>query len=93
MPTHSSDYKPKKEEKIKSSEGLPKGVIQIDIATGQELNRFNSLIEGAKFLIAQNVAGNEPKPKSVSCNIGRVCNGKRKTAYGYKWKFIEEENI
>lgn len=91
MPTHSADYKPKKEEKIKSSEGLPKSVIQIDITTGQELNHFNSLIEGAKFLIAQNIT--EDKPKSVSSNIGRVCNGRRKTAYGYKWKFTEEENI
>lgn len=28
--------------------------------------------------------------KKYGSNIGKVCNGKRKTAFGYKWKWIEE---
>ena len=28
------------------------------------------------------------KPSSCSGHIVDVCNGKRKTAYGYKWEYV-----
>ena len=28
----------------------------------------------------------EKRVESISARIGQVCKGKRKTAYGYKWK-------
>ena len=31
---------------------------------------------------------NKPKNSGISL----VCNGKLKTAYGYKWKFLDENN-
>ena len=29
--------------------------------------------------------------KKVHGNVSKVCSGKRKTAYGYKWKFVDGE--
>lgn len=51
-------------------------VIQYSL-TGEELKRFPSTAEAARQLSL-----------SPSC-IWRVCNGKRKTAGGYKWKHPE----
>lgn len=47
------------------------------------LNTFQSAAEAARFL---NPQGNI---KSISSCIIQVCRGKRKTAYGYKWKYLE----
>lgn len=55
-----------------------KAVAQIDIETGKVLNIFPSSKEAGK---------------SVGDNGGHirhVCNGQRKTAFGYKWAYIEE---
>ena len=55
-----------------------KRVAMLDIDTEQILQTFESLSEAARFL------GDSRK----SGHIGKVCNGKRIYAYGYKWKFI-----
>ena len=47
---------------------------------------FASMQDAARWLIKNNIT--KAGIKSVSVNIGRVCRGKRKTAYNYKWKFI-----
>lgn len=80
IPSKSSDYKEKviKEPKEKIKE-YKIGVIQLDIDTNVELNYFDSATEATKKL---GVAAN------CGTHIIDVCRGKRKTAYGYKWKFI-----
>lgn len=55
-----------------------KPVAMLDKKTEEILKTFSSTYEAARFL------GNENK----NTHIGQVCNNKRKTAYGYKWKYI-----
>lgn len=54
-----------------------KKVAQIDKDTGEIIKIYESLAETGKYFRYQS-------------NIGHCCNGKLKTAYGYKWKYIEE---
>ena len=56
--------------------GTKKKILQISKDTNEIIQIFNSLTEAAKSL------GN----KSAGC-IGEVCSGKRKSAYGYIWKY------
>ena len=56
---------------------VSKAVIQLDM-DGNEVNRFYSLSQASRALIGKDNGGSK---------IGEVCSGKRKTMYGYKWKF------
>lgn len=58
-------------------EAIQHSVAQIDKDTNEILNIFSSLKEAYNFL-----------GKQHSGHIASVCNNKRKTAYGYKWKYI-----
>lgn len=49
----------------------------IDKNTDKIIKKFNSISEAEIFLGKSNTAQ----------HIGKVCNGIRKTAYGYKWKY------
>lgn len=60
-------------------------VSMIDKNTDEILQTFLDQTEAAKWL-QQNEKTSDKKLKNISTNIGRVVNGKRKTAYGYKWK-------
>lgn len=51
------------------------------------LNSFNSLREAASTLTNNNL-----KVKTIANQIGQVCKGNRKTAYGYIWKY-DDDNI
>lgn len=53
-------------------------VVQLDKNTEEIINIFSTIGDANKFLNKQN-----------SGHISEVCNGKRKTAYGYKWKYFE----
>lgn len=48
----------------------------MDIITGEVVKEFSSREDSAQFL---------GKDHSAAAHIGAVCNGKRITAYGYKW--------
>ena len=67
-----------KENKNIIIKALSKPVLMVDKNTNEVLKEFNSTVEAEAFL---NVRG-----RHVSC----CCNNKRKTAYGYKWKYKEE---
>jgi group I intron endonuclease len=67
-----------KENKNIIIKALSKPVLMIDKNTNEVLKEFDSTTEAETFLNA--------KGKHVSC----CCNNKRKTAYGYKWKYKEE---
>lgn len=54
-----------------------KAVQQLDLE-GNILNEFGSTREAGRFL------GNSNK----NSKIWAVCNGRMKTAYGYKWQYV-----
>lgn len=58
-------------------EKMQKPVYMLDKNTNQILQTFNSIAEASRFLGIEN----------SDRHIGKVCNGKRKTAYGYKWVY------
>ena len=58
-----------------------KKVIQYSL-DGVAIKEFDSITE----------AKNEMTNSKSLANIHQVCKGKRKTAYGYIWKYAEEEN-
>lgn len=55
-----------------------KKVAMIDINSNEVIRTFATLREAGIFL------GDATKSK----HIGKVCNGKRQVAYGYRWKYI-----
>lgn len=57
---------------------LKKPVAMCDKDTKEVLKIFSSMREAGRFL----------NKKSSDWHISEVCKGKRKTAYGYSWKFI-----
>lgn len=65
---------PPKKEKIKV-----KKIKQIDSMTGEILAVYDSANEAGRAL-----------NKINGSHINKVCNGERKTAYGFKWEYIEE---
>lgn len=70
-----------KEERTKRGiQSLQKPIIQLDKNTEEVLNIFPSLRAACDYL-----------GKQSSGHIPDVCQGKRKTAYGYKWKYGKTE--
>ena len=57
-----------------------KCVNQYDLQNNY-IQTFPSLGEAARVVV--------PNNKGAKIHIGEVCNGKRKTAYGYKWSFSD----
>lgn len=54
-----------------------KGVQMLDKITSEQIALFSSIMEAERYL---------QKPQSCR-HIAEVCNGKRKSAYGYKWRW------
>jgi phage FluMu gp28-like protein len=48
------------------------------LENGKLITIYDSCMEAARQL-----------GKKMGCHINDVCNGKRKSAYGYQWKYIE----
>lgn len=66
------------EERLKRGrQTIEKSVIMIDKNTEEYIKIFPSINKAYQFLNKQH-----------SGHIASVCNGKRKTAYGYKWKYL-----
>ena len=80
-----------KEKGIKESEILErgmskKGVEMLDKNTEEVLNTFSSTRDAARYLIKEK----DLKPSNeggYSGHISEVCQGKRKTCQGYKWRY------
>lgn len=64
-----------------------KKVEMYDKKTNELLKTFDSQMDAGRWL-KENNKTEDKKISRVSGRIGDVCNGKRKTAYGYKWKRI-----
>lgn len=56
-----------------------KPVIQRDMQTGKEINKYDSARDAAKAL----------GPKAFGGHITMVCIGKRRSAYGYTWEYAQ----
>lgn len=76
LSNHSSDYKPKKIKK--EAKEQKRIVVQLDKNTCEELKCFESISEALRCLGLKNDCGS---------HISDACSGKRKSAYGYKWKY------
>jgi hypothetical protein len=57
----------------------------IDAVSGEILMEFSSRSEAGKYIA--------PASKRAAIHIGHVCNGLRKSAYGYFWKDKNEERM
>lgn len=77
--------------KIKSSqdiarEKLSKTIYMLDKQTEEEIQSFASIKDAANFIkTSQNKAGSDIS--GITVHIRQVAQGKRKSAYGYIWKF------
>lgn len=71
LPFHSSDYKV-----IKEKRPIKIPVKQIDIETGEVIATFESATAAARAL-----------GHKKGSHITEVCQGKNKTAYGYRWEY------
>lgn len=77
--------------KIKSSveslrEKCSKKIQKIDSKNNQVLFVYNSIADAARALVKQGKAS-DISISGVRSHISAVCKNKRKTAYGYKWKY------
>ena len=70
---------------VKEKYGKPVGMYN---NTGELLKTFSTLTDAARYLIEQNKVPSNSVLKGITAHIGKVCNGKRKTAYKYIWKYI-----
>lgn len=84
------DKEAKEKEKIKKAQERQRlKYFQIDKKTGEVINKFKNTNEAALFLVENNLASGKSLG-GVRSHISEACNGKRKTAYGYKWRYIEQ---
>lgn len=75
LPYSSKDYRLSHEPKTEKKPPTPtKAVAKLDKETGEILATYHSIYEAER-------------ENNIS-HVGQVCNGKRKTTGGYKWKFI-----
>lgn len=70
---------------VKEKYGKPVGMYN---NAGELLKTFSTLTDAARYLIEQNKVPSYSTLKGITAHIGKVCNGKRKTAYKYIWKYI-----
>ena len=68
---------------LKKQDAKPKAVYQIDKTTNDIIATYASITD------AERAIGICDARK----HIGEVANGKRKTAYGYKWQFVNNQNV
>lgn len=75
-----------RENGIKNRTSAGKQVEMLDKKTEEVLQVFSSTREAARYLIkTQNL--NPDNEGGYSAHISGVCNGKRKTCQGYKWRY------
>lgn len=52
----------------------------------ENIIEFSSMMDAARYIVEHKLSTD--KVEGVQTHISQVCNGKRKTAYGYKWELI-----
>ena len=86
LPYHSGDYKVKKQKQ--SIEDIKKKIVKINKETLEELGQYSSIYQGALSIIEEGKSLSSLD--GIGSHISDVCKGKRKTAYGYIWKYAEK---
>ena len=66
---------------------LTKKLVAQYLKTGEYVQSFDSYADAARWLQEQNIV--QKNLNGVRGHISEVCQGKRKTAYGYIWKDVE----
>lgn len=61
---------------------------QID-KNGKVINTFKSIADAARYLVDNNLASSKSE-SGIRSHISAVTKGKRKTAYGFYWKYLEK---
>ena len=72
-------------------ENLSKNVEMIDLKSNELIKCFSSLGEAAEYLVI-NKKTTSIQINGIVSHITHVCSGKRKSAYGYKWRYLEKNN-
>ena len=72
--------------KIKKENGTIKPIEQLNKVNGDVLNTFDSVSDASRCIINYN---ENLKLSTVIGGIYAACTGIQKTAYGYKWRFVE----
>lgn len=74
---------------------ISKAVSMIDLESGRTVKEFSSIHEAARWLVKSGIAKNTNCASSISSVCLRKASttgyGYRKKAYGYAWRFTEEE--
>ena len=66
------------------SQGRP--LYKIDKKTNEILEKFDSVAKAAQYLKDNNIS--KDTISGISAHISQCCNGIRKTAYGFIWRYI-----
>ena len=69
-----------------AKETLSKAIFMLNLQN-EKLLSFESMTEAAQYLKDNNKAKGDIK--GIRSHIRDVCKGKRQTAYGYKWKWLD----
>lgn len=72
---------------VEIHEGHSKKIVQYDLE-GNVLYQFWGSVEAAHYLVDNGLASSKTKIKTISRAIVGCCQGVRKTAYKFKWKYI-----
>lgn len=56
------------------------------------INTFNTLREAGLYIYQEKISTSTDIP-GIATHIGQACSGKRQTAYGHIWKYLDSENI
>ena len=67
-----------------NSQGRP--LYKIDKKTNEILEKFDSVAKAAQYLKDNNIS--KDTIGGISAHISQCCNGIRKTAYGFIWRYI-----
>lgn len=84
--THKEQNLNRSKYKKHSSGGIP--VIMMDPVTNEELREFSSAAEAGWFILGnpKQTPKTKKQKRGIASNITAVCNGRNKSASGYKWK-------
>lgn len=74
----------------KLREKLKKEILQIDIATGNAINTFESIQDACVYL--KNTYDIKSEYNSMRALISQTARGIKKQAFGYHWEYRDKEN-
>ena len=77
--------------KERANRRLSKPIVMVDKDTDEELLTFPSQMEAARYVIKEGYStASLANASQTSSKISLVARGKRRTAYGFKWKYPED---